>query len=61
MGIVAGFGCVMANRCLVHFGFHKGKIQADMINVQEGCMTAGLYSSHITGGIQSKASVEVNL
>lgn len=24
-------------------------------------MTAGLYSSHITGGIQSKASVKVNL
>lgn len=61
VGIVAGSGCVMANRYLVRFGFHKWKIQADLINVQEGCMTSGLYCSHNTRQIHSAASVEVNL
>lgn len=60
-GIVAGSGCVMSNRYLVHFGFHKWKIQADLINVQAGCMTSGLYCSHNTRQIHSAASVEVNL
>lgn len=61
VGIVAGLGCVMANQYLVRFRFHKWKIQADLINVQEGCMTWGLYCSHNTRQIHSTAWVEVNL
>ena len=57
VGIVAGSGCVMSNRYLVRFGFHKWKIQADLINVQEGCMTWGLYRSHNTKQVRSAASM----
>lgn len=53
VGIVAGSGCVMSNRYLVRFTFHKWKIQADLINVQEGCMTRGVYCSRNTRQIHS--------
>lgn len=43
MGIATGCCCcgLMANRCRLCCRFHKWKIQTDLINLQEGCLSWG--------------------